>query len=182
MQSESEGRLVIVDEAKLTKKENVCPGMYAYVILALDQDNSNLECRCMRWGLCRSWEKSLTSPWRAFNARCESVLLKPMFKQLMPTRRCVVPIDGFYEFKKLENGKKQPYYLFSNDSKHRHLLLAGLYDTWVDDRFWLRMYGKRVILHCYTFIHRLLVVMDMETRHNWIIAVVLNVMYAPVSN
>lgn len=133
IKSVNEANLAIIDESKITRKENVCPGMYAYVIIALGKDNRKLQCRCMRWGLCRSWETSLSSPWRVFNARCEGVLLKPIFKQLMPIRRCVVTLDGFYEFKKLENGKKQPYYLFSNDVGDNNMLVAGLYDTWVDE-------------------------------------------------
>ena len=62
-------------------------------------------------------------------------MLKPMFKKLMTSgRRCVVPIDGFYEFKTLDNKKKQPYYLYKSNAKSSsggelpQLLLAGIYD------------------------------------------------------
>ena len=84
----------------------------------------------MRWGLCRSWEKQLTSPFRVFNARSESVAEKPMFYQLLAKKRCVVPLNGFYEFKSLSNGTKQPYYLHHHDKEGKQLLLAALYDVW----------------------------------------------------
>ena len=83
----------------------------------------------MRWGLCRSWEKQLTNPFRVFNARSESLTEKAMFYQLLTKQRCVVPMNGFYEFRDLSNGTKQPYYLHHHD-KGKQLLLAGLYDVW----------------------------------------------------
>ena len=69
-----------------------------------------MQVHCMRWGLCRSYEKQLTSPWAPghFNARSGSVAQSGMFKSLLKQKRCVVPIDGFYEFENLSNGKKQP--------------------------------------------------------------------------
>jgi putative SOS response-associated peptidase YedK len=94
-----------------------------------------------RWGLNRSFEKTVVSPWKYFNARSESIAIKPMFQSLLlhQKRRCVVPVDGIYEFKKETNGTKQPYYLQhsdnnnsnNNDKKHNKvLLLAALYDVW----------------------------------------------------
>ena len=63
-----------------------------------------------------------------FNARGESVGDKPSFKRLVDRKRCVVLVDGFYEWKKDASGEKQPFYVHRPDG--RPLMLAGLYDTW----------------------------------------------------
>ena len=83
----------------------------------------------MRWGICSSWSSSLTDPWKIFNARVE-FKTGGLFLPLLQKKRVVIPISGFYEFKQLSNGKKQPTYLF-NANKDKPLLLAGLCDVWI---------------------------------------------------
>uniref|UniRef100_A0A2P2K313 Embryonic stem cell-specific 5-hydroxymethylcytosine-binding protein-like n=1 Tax=Rhizophora mucronata TaxID=61149 RepID=A0A2P2K313_RHIMU len=62
-----------------------------------------------------------------FNARSESVGEKPSFRRLLTRTRCLVPVEGFYEWKK-DGSKKQPYYIHFKDG--RPLVLAALYDHW----------------------------------------------------
>ncbi|CAI5502684.1 unnamed protein product [Closterium sp. Naga37s-1] len=66
---------------------------------------------------------------RAFNARCESLHTKPSFRRLLPSQRCVVLLEGFYEWKK-EGSKKQPFYIHMSDG--RPMVMAGLFDCWRD--------------------------------------------------
>jgi putative SOS response-associated peptidase YedK len=84
----------------------------------------------MRWGLVRSHLVKEKKPdyFLAFNARSESVASKPMFRDLVSDHRCVVVVDGFFEWLSDELGEKQPYFVHPNDSQP--LLVAGLYSSW----------------------------------------------------
>ena len=81
----------------------------------------------LRWGLVPHWAKDPTIGNRLANARGESVADKPAFREAFRKRRCLVPADGFYEWK-TEGRTKQPYY-FSHLSG-APLLLAGLWESW----------------------------------------------------
>jgi putative SOS response-associated peptidase YedK len=63
-----------------------------------------------------------------FNARSESVTEKPVFSRLLQRQRCVVLLDGFYEWKADAGGKKQPYYVSFGEGNV--MRMAGLYDEW----------------------------------------------------
>lgn len=80
----------------------------------------------MQWGLLPRWSRPGGKPGVApINARAETLFEKPMFRGLTKARRCIVPASGFYEWRKT-NGRKQPYYLTSEDGEAWGL--AGLYD------------------------------------------------------
>lgn len=66
-----------------------------------------------------------------FNARSESVAEKPVFSRLLKRQRCVVLLDGFYEWKTDAGGKKQPYYCSFGEGKV--MKMAGLFDTWAGE-------------------------------------------------
>lgn len=85
-----------------------------------------------RWGLEPQWAKSpdkVMGLW--FNARSESAAEKPAFRDALRNARCVVPVDGFFEWQKVEGGK-QPWFVYRADKQP--LLLAGLYarHSWGD--------------------------------------------------
>jgi putative SOS response-associated peptidase YedK len=61
---------------------------------------SRNELRPTRWGLVPSWSQDPSIGQRMINARSETLLEKPSFKQLVATRRCLVPADGFYEWRR----------------------------------------------------------------------------------
>lgn len=83
----------------------------------------------MKWGLVPFWSKDPKTGGRMFNARVETVTTKPTFRTAVKKRRCIVPADGWYEWKKSEDGKtKQPYYMTSQDGSS--LAFAGLWETW----------------------------------------------------
>ncbi len=81
-----------------------------------------------RWGLVPSWAKDISIGNRMFNARGETVAEKPSFRSAYRRRRCLVPANGFYEWR-LENGRKQPYCCHID---HRLFSMAGIWEHWQD--------------------------------------------------
>lgn len=82
----------------------------------------------VRWGLIPPWVKDPRAFALLINARGESVREKPAFRNAMRRRRCLIPADGFYEWRAGAGGK-QPYYIHASDG--RPLAFAGLWETWI---------------------------------------------------
>src|SRR5215470_15680091 len=82
----------------------------------------------VRWGLLPSWVKDPKDFTLVINARGESVMDKPAFSAAMKRRRCLVPADGFYEWKTI-GGAKQPHYVRAKSDAP--LAYAGLWETWI---------------------------------------------------
>lgn len=83
------------------------------------------------WGMVPGWAKDPAVGVRAFNARSETVQEKPTFRAAFKSRRCGVPVQGYYEWKKSPDGKtKQPYFVHSADGAL--ITFAGLYEWWKD--------------------------------------------------
>ena len=84
----------------------------------------------MRWGLIPSWAKDMSIGASAINAVSETAAEKPMFRDAFSKRRCLIPADGFYEWKQLSSKKKQPYCIEMADASL--FAFAGLWETWKD--------------------------------------------------
>ena len=82
----------------------------------------------VRWGLIPSWVKDPRAFSLVINARGESVNEKPAFKNAMKYRRCLVPADGFYEWKR-SGERKQPYFVRRRGGGP--LAFAGLWESWM---------------------------------------------------
>jgi len=83
----------------------------------------------MRWGLIPSWAKDSSAAASMINARPETAATKPAFRDALKSRRCLIPADGFYEWKRM--GKtKQPYCFEVNEKEL--FAFAGLWDRWSD--------------------------------------------------
>lgn len=80
-----------------------------------------------RWGLVPFWAKDAKIGYSTINARAETVDRKPSFRAAFRKRRCLIPADGFYEWKKLEDGSKQPYRLCLPDGAP--FSFAGLWEV-----------------------------------------------------
>jgi putative SOS response-associated peptidase YedK len=80
----------------------------------------------MRWGLLPSWVKDPRTFSLLFNARGESVTEKPAFRAAMKRRRCLIPADGFYEWK-AGGGRKQPYFIRARSGEP--FAFAGQWET-----------------------------------------------------
>jgi len=98
----------------------------------------------MKWGLIPSYTKQsedgkLQTQFNLINARSEGLTKSGAFRRLLQKQRCVVVVDGFYEWEKLGAKKKQPYFIHTGtqpslesdiDNKSNLLHLAALYDVW----------------------------------------------------
>lgn len=85
----------------------------------------------LRWGLVPSWAKDPKMGGRMINARAETVAEKNAYRKPFVARRCIVPADGFYEWKAPGEGRrKQPYYIRARSGEP--LAFAGLWDRWYD--------------------------------------------------
>lgn len=94
-----------------------------------DPDSTVRSLRVMRWGLIPHWAKDKSIGSRMINARADSAATKPAFKSSLARRRCLVPADGWYEWRR-EGKAKQPFYMTTADGSS--LAFAGLWSTWRD--------------------------------------------------
>ena len=83
-----------------------------------------------RWGLVPGWARDASAGARAFNARSETVLEKPTFRDAVVSRRCAVPVQGYYEWKAEPGRAKRPFYVSRGDGALT--FFAGLYEWWRD--------------------------------------------------
>ncbi len=92
-----------------------------------------------RWGLIPAWADSPKIASRAFNARAETIATSPLFRDAFRRRRCLVPVDGFYEWLR-DGSKRQPMRI--HDPQDRPLALAGLWTGRQDAESgeWLRTF------------------------------------------
>jgi putative SOS response-associated peptidase YedK len=82
----------------------------------------------MRWGLVPGWAKSPLAGRHPINARAETVAASPLFRHSFRVKRCLVPADGFYEWQRLPDGRRQPHYITTADGQP--LAFAGLWSAW----------------------------------------------------
>ena len=112
--------------AQLGPRYNVAPTQPIEVIVQRD-DGRFLELH--RWGLVPSFAKSVSAGNRLINARAETVANSPAFRTSFARRRCIIPADGFYEWRR-EGARKQPFLIHAPDD--RPLAFAGLWAPWRD--------------------------------------------------
>ena len=135
-----------VDEVRAADAEpdyNVTPRSEVPIVAETKEHRRVLD--RVRWGLVPSWAKDLSVGDRLINARSESLATKPAYRRAFELRRCLVPADGFYEWRALSRvqGKriqKQPYFIARADREP--MAFAGLYEVWRDrsepDAPWVR--------------------------------------------
>jgi putative SOS response-associated peptidase YedK len=115
---------------KIAPRYNIGPGQN---ILAVIAHEGKRRAGFLRWGLQPAWSGAPAKDRKPgaplINARAETLASKPTFRTLLSRKRCIVPADGFYEWKNGENGKKQPFRITLAD---RPLFsFAALYDTYI---------------------------------------------------
>lgn len=84
----------------------------------------------LRWGLIPSWSAEPRVKYSTINARAETVAEKPTYRQAFRQRRCLIPADGFYEWRKVGD-RKQPYWIGMADQSP--FVFAGLWEHWERD-------------------------------------------------
>jgi putative SOS response-associated peptidase YedK len=96
-------------------------------------DENEHEIRFLQWGLIPSWVKDEEAAgkirYKTFNARAETVFEKPSFRKVIRTRRCLVLVDGFYEWH-TQGNKKYPFYI--RLASGEAFALAGIWDSWLN--------------------------------------------------
>ena len=105
---------------------NTAPTSDVLVVVETD-DVRRLD--AFHWGLVPSWAKDPSIGNRMINARSETAAEKPSFRRAFTRRRCLVPVDGFYEWARVAGQKvKQPYFIHRPDDEP--YALAGLWEQW----------------------------------------------------
>ncbi len=109
--------------AEMTARYNIAPTQPVAVITNDDPKALTF----YRWGLIPSWAKDMKIGNQMINARSESVHEKPAFRSAFKRRRCLIPADGFYEWRK-EGSDKIPMFIHLKDRPI--FAMAGLWEIW----------------------------------------------------
>ena len=113
-------------EHELAPNYNVAPTTEVYVV---GEGTTGRRLRVMHWGLVPPWAKDQSGASRLINARSETVAVKPSFRSAFRRRRCIIPVDGFYEWTTMPGAsRKQPVFIHSPDGSP--LALAALWEFW----------------------------------------------------
>lgn len=137
----------LVDEVKVDHEPdarfNVAPTLDVVAVAESRSSDGARRLGTFRWGLVPSWAKDPSIGSKLINARAESVAEKPAFRKALSRRRCIVPADAFYEWRRPPQGskaKKQPYVIRRRDGVP--MAFAGLWEAWRDpsgpEGEWLR--------------------------------------------
>lgn len=102
----------------MTPRYNIAPG----TIIPVQKERGKID--FLEWGFKQTWNESQLKKNALINARAETILEKPLFKQAFLKRRCLILADGFYEWKTIGRSK-QPFYCRRKDKKP--FAFAGIY-------------------------------------------------------
>jgi putative SOS response-associated peptidase YedK len=106
-----------------TPRYNVAPGQMVMAVISDGEKNRLGE---LKWGLIPSWAKDEKIGYKMINARDETVDKLPSYRMPFRSKRCLIPADGFYEWRKSD---KQPFRITLKSEQI--FSMAGLYDTWI---------------------------------------------------
>jgi putative SOS response-associated peptidase YedK len=179
--AKSYGANFVFDE--IESSFNVAPTSQVYVLWREpDGGESSRQLTVMRWGLVPSWSKDKTKAAGLINARCETLHEKPSFKNLLSKRRCIIPMQGFYEWSVIDSHGakpiKQAHYISRSDGKT--MTVAGLWTNWVDPQSKSDIDGTRAVLSTCTIItteaneklsgihHRMPVILEPSAVDRWV--------------
>jgi putative SOS response-associated peptidase YedK len=105
---------------KYAPSYNIAPSQVSAVVINTSDQWQLTE---MKWGLIPSWSKDIQMGNKLINARSETLHEKPSFRESFKNKRCLIPADGFIEWK-----GKHPHYI--RIKKHELFAFAGLWSTW----------------------------------------------------
>lgn len=140
--AESIAALFDLDEiTEVVPRYNIAPTQPVGIV-RMNANRGQREWTHVLWGLIPSWSKDPTMGARLINARSETVREKPSFRSPFKRRRCLVPADGFYEWKKVDK-RKQPYHItlrpdaegskivVDREGVESLFAIAGLWESWM---------------------------------------------------
>lgn len=111
----------------LVPRYNIAPGT---PVLIVRETPMGRRIEHVRWGLVPGWAEDPKIGYKMINARSETVTQKPGFRGAIKYRRCIVPVSGFYEWKKINTKTKQPHHITVRGTDV--FGLAGLWESWQD--------------------------------------------------
>jgi putative SOS response-associated peptidase YedK len=114
-----------VEQPNFPPRHNIAPTQPIPVVIV---ENGIRHFRLMRWGLLPAWVKDPRKFTLLINARSETVLERPAFKNAIKRRRCLIPADGYFEWQAPET-RKRPHFIRRRDGAP--MGLAGLAETWI---------------------------------------------------
>jgi len=126
-QIEKEFNVKVSNEKLFKPRYNIAPTQTIAAVLESDGERI---IDALRWGLIPSWAKDESIGNKLINARAETLVEKPSFKNAFRSHRCIIPASGFYEWQKKGTGAKQPFYFHLKDKDV--FGFAGLYEQWLD--------------------------------------------------
>ncbi len=115
----------LTESLEVEPRFNIAPTQEAPIVR---QEGSGRRISICRWGLIPCWADDVSIGARMINARSESAHQRPAFRDSFRRRRCLVPADGFYEWKTVGNDR-QPYFFSRPDGEP--FAFAGLWDRWL---------------------------------------------------
>jgi putative SOS response-associated peptidase YedK len=110
----------------LQPRHNIAPTQDAPVI-GVDEVGRH-QLRLLRWGLIPRWTRDLKALPLLINARGDTIAEKPSFRDAFARRRCLVPADGFYEWRSVPGSRKEPWRIELADRKG--FVFAGIWEAW----------------------------------------------------
>jgi putative SOS response-associated peptidase YedK len=117
-----------VEQPNLMPRYNIAPTQDVAVIRERREPKGERTLQLLRWGLIPSWAEDMKGGAKLINARAEGISERPSFREAFQRRRCLVPADGFYEWR-TEGKLKQPYLIQRRD--RAPFAFAGLWERWV---------------------------------------------------
>ena len=118
--------LAYLEQPNFPPRYNIAP---TQPIPIVRQEHGARHFALARWGLIPSWVKDPKTFALLFNARLEGINDKPSYRAAMRRRRCLIPVDGFYEWRK-EGKNKRPFFVRAKSGAP--FAFAGLCETWAD--------------------------------------------------
>lgn len=177
-----------LDGEELTPNHNVAPTALIYALINTSLEVSGLDgseqriLTSLRWGLVPSWAKDKSKAAGMINARSETLHQKPSFKNLLSKHRCVIPMQGFYEWSIVDGvgskPVKQAHYISRTDGAV--MAVAGLWTSWSDPMPAQRQGLGNTILNTCTIIttqandklrgihHRMPVILEEQGVEQWL--------------
>lgn len=123
---EKEFDVEIGESEEFRQSYNIAPTQIVSAVRVIEEARRYAN---LKWGLIPSWAKDASFAAKLINARAETLLEKPSFRDAYKKRRCLIPASGFYEWEQTADGK-QPHYFYLNE---REIFgFGGLWEEWQD--------------------------------------------------
>lgn len=119
-------RFPVGETIDVRRRFNIAPGDQVLAVTT-DRDGAPRG-DLLRWGLVPTWAKSPETGLKMINARLETVTERPAYRRAFERFRCLIVADGFYEWKRMPVGPKQPFHITRDDAAV--FAFAGLWSIW----------------------------------------------------